>query len=414
MDRRINRNFLISLFLVNIIPVFGYIWSLLNINRNNARLMLFIICIFDFFLAIKVPPYQDLFRRYTETYYSYFPGITLQEALENKIDILFYMNSWFFYKLRIPFFYIPALYSALTIYSIYSSYLILLKNRLNNDLYYKTSRFLISSLVIISAVNIIGIATTLRFGLAASLMIKAIVLVFNNERKKGITYIILSILMHASMLIPLSALLASRFIKINRITSILGCFISILFSTVLMRYVLTHFSLFGLSNYFLVGYVDSVWSSFSTDISTLFFITVQYSLAIFFLSKTMKKSQENPGFDNFINIFLIVCFLLTISVTVFNRFFNGIALILLMYRYFLDLNYINRSWLVKYFCIGIIFYNMIFINVYVQRRPIMLGSMYTALYTPPMFNAFYTMDDFNGYLRKINAKGDWIGHELGK
>jgi len=414
MDKKVDRNFLIAVIMVSIFPVFGYIWSLIKINRNNAKLMLLVICIFDFFLALRVPPYQDLFRRYTETYYSYFPNINIFEALENKLDFLFYINSWLFYKASIPFFYIPAIYSALTIYNVYSSYLLMANKSNICGRFHNNRKFLISSLIVISTVNIVGIATTLRFGFAASLMIKSIVIFFTGKKKNSLIYMVLGVLMHASMVIPIGALIVSKFIRLRRVTTLILSIMALGFSVALIKYVLTHFDLFGLSSYFMVGYVDSVWSSFSTDLSTLFFITVQYIVIIFLFSQTMYKSKDVPGLDNFINVFIVICFLLTISITVFNRFFIGMASILLLFRYLTSERYFYCNWLVKYFLLGLIFYNFIFINIYVQRRPILLGQMYTALYTPPIMNAFYTMKNFNDYLKKVNADGDWIGHELGK
>jgi len=409
----ISKDFLLSLFLVSIIPLVGYAWSLLKLRRSNARLLILAVCFFDFFLALKVPPYQDLFRRYTETYYSYYPGMSLWNALEGKIDFLFYINSFVFYKLKLPFFLIPAIYSSLTVYNIYSSYLKIYDNSIS-VIGENKSRFLIASIVVISFVNVVGIATTLRFGFAASMMINGIIEFYFGKKRKSYLLAATSILMHASMIIPAFSVLAASFLKINRLSTILLSVICLGISNVLIKYILISFNPFGLGTYFLVGYVDSSWASFSTDISTLFFISVQYIVILYFFLNTMKSAAINKGYANFINVFAVICFSLTISITVFNRFFNGMFLYFLMFYYLNSKSYISKHYIIKIALIGLIFYNLLFINVYVQRRPIMLGRMYTALYTPPIMNIFYTMTDFNNYLKKINGKGDWIGHELGK
>lgn len=408
-----SRTFVLCLALVNIVPIAAYILSLMKLKKNNARSLLIIICIFDFFLALKVPPYQDLYRRYTETYFSYYPGTSILDALKGKVDILFYINSLFFYKLKIPFFLIPAIYSSLSVYNVYSAYLKVCENR-KSELLESPKRFLLSSLVVISFVNIVGIASTLRFGLASALVINSIVEFYYGKKIKSLILAIVSVLMHSSMVIPVATLFLSLFAKLNRITAIILSLVSMAVSGVIIKYLLIKFNPFGLGTYFLVGYVDSVWATFSTNASTLFFIAIQYTVISFFIISTVRSSSEISKIRNYNNIFMVVCFTLSISVTAFNRYFTGVLLYLVMFEYFTSFAYIKRSSLVRMALIGLALYNFVFINIYVQRRPIMLAKMYSAIYTPPMMDFFYTMEDFNNYLKKINSKGDWIGHELGK
>ncbi len=155
---------------------------------------------------------------------------------------------------------------------------------------------------------------------------------------------------------------------------------------------------------------------FRTELSTLFFLFVQYTILLFLFVSTMKKTKylSNDKFDNFLNVLLVVCFSLTISITVFNRFLTMIIMYLLLIRYFMSSSFIRKPAIITVGLIALIFYNSIFINIYVQRRPFLLGEMWKSYYTPTVLNLDYGMDDFNGYLKKINSDGDWIGHELGK
>jgi hypothetical protein len=57
-------------------------------------------------------------------------------------------------------------------------------------------------------------------------------------------------------------------------------------------------------------------------------------------------------------------------------------------------------------------YNLIE-NIYVPRRPIMLGQMWQQFYKTPLLNLFYGEQDYEQYLRVINRdSGEWIGHEM--
>lgn len=399
---------------VSIFPVIGYIYSLLKISRQNAKWLLIPFCIFNFFFALKVPPYQDLYRRYLETYYEFSESTTLWSVFERKIDYLYYINTWVFYKLNIPFFVIPALYASLTLYFVYMSYL---KSGMRQNDDASSFDFKLSSILMISFVNVVAIATTLRYGFAASMAVYGLICIYlAGERRKGWVFLIIAVMMHASMFIVIGAVFAAKLVKLNRFITIFCCILFCFVSSVLIRYLLQQFNFFGLNSYFLTGYVESAWGGFRTDFSTLFFLGVQYIILLFLFLSTMKKTKylEDSKFDNFINVFLVVCFSLTISITVFNRFLTIVAMYLLLIRYFMSESFLRRSAVITIGLIALIFYNSLFINIYVQRRPFLLGEMWKTFYTPPIMNINYGMDDFNGYLKKVNSDGDWIGHELGK
>lgn len=411
---KINKSFCVSVVGVNILPIVGYLYSLLKINRHNAKWLLIPVCLFNFFLALKAPPYQDMYRRYLQTYYGYAQNTTLWDAIDNKIDYLFYANAWVFYKLNIPFFIIPAMYASLTVYYIYMAYL---KSGMQSNSDISNYNFKLSSIIIISFVNVVAIATTLRFGFAASMAVYGLVCLYlSGEKTKGRIFLLIAMMMHISMLLILCSTILARFVKLNRILTIFGCIFFCLFSSVLIRFLLLKFNFFGLNNYFLTGYVESAWGGFRTELSTLFFLFVQYTILLFLFVSTMKKTKylSNDKFDNFLNVLLVVCFSLTISITVFNRFLTMIIMYLLLIRYFMSSSFIRKPAIITVGLIALIFYNSIFINIYVQRRPFLLGEMWKSYYTPTVLNLDYGMDDFNGYLKKINSDGDWIGHELGK
>ena len=71
-----------------------------------------------------------------------------------------------------------------------------------------------------------------------------------------------------------------------------------------------------------------------------------------------------------------------------------------------------RGVILKNIIVLLAVFNLTFSNVYVQRRPILLGKMWNGLYTPSFLRLTYNMNDFEAYLKHINSDGDWIGHEI--
>lgn len=118
---KINKNsvFISCIFILN--PLASVLCALRSINKKNLGFVIVLISVLTFFITLYTPPYQDLYRRYISTYYIYNSQTTLWEALENKVDFLFYLCSWLFFKLDFPFYLIPALFSSISCYCILSA-----------------------------------------------------------------------------------------------------------------------------------------------------------------------------------------------------------------------------------------------------------------------------------------------------
>ena len=56
--------------------------------------------------------------------------------------------------------------------------------------------------------------------------------------------------------------------------------------------------------------------------------------------------------------------------------------------------------------------NFLFQNIYLQRRPLMLGEMWQGLYTPSLIAMTRSDDDFKLLLKEIDDYGDWVKDKL--
>lgn len=93
---KLNKSFIVSFSGLMIAPILGVLISIFQLNKKNAKYCILILSIFVFFITIKIPPYQDLYRRYLVTYLQYTSNTTLSDALYGHIDVLFYFNAWAF------------------------------------------------------------------------------------------------------------------------------------------------------------------------------------------------------------------------------------------------------------------------------------------------------------------------------
>ncbi len=97
-------------------PFIAILGSIFLFNKKNAKGIIIILSLIVFFITIKIPPWQDLYRRFLDTYMLYNESTTYMDAIRGHVDILFYVNALLFYKIGLPFYFIPALYSSLSFY----------------------------------------------------------------------------------------------------------------------------------------------------------------------------------------------------------------------------------------------------------------------------------------------------------
>ncbi len=363
-----------------------------------------------FFITLLTPPYQDLYRRYITTYYIYDANTSLADALNGKIDFLFYFCAWLLYKLSLPFYLVPAIFSSLSCYFTLSAANDSWK-RINDDL--SKGVLLIAMLCIFSFVNVIMIASTLRFGFAVALFIKGISLYyFKNEKKKGYLFFIISISCHVSMLLPLFAVLLSKFVKISWFSCLLLCFCTCIASAYILPFVLNIVHLGYINDYVTKGYLSTDYANVTNNVNTLVVQSVKWVILVCFLSFFMRNKSISNAFDNYVRVLIIVSATTALSVTIFNRYFIGLLTPLIVIGTLSDLVQIQKKNFLKLLLVLILTFNILVINIFLERRQIIMAQMWRGLYIPPAFSLLYNMDDFDSYLKEIDSDGNWAKNKL--
>ena len=87
-----------------IIPIVGVIYSFFSLKKENAKWVIVNISLFVFIIVARLPPYQDLFRRYTETYFIYNAQTNITDAIRGHVDIMFYLLSFLIKYVGLPFY----------------------------------------------------------------------------------------------------------------------------------------------------------------------------------------------------------------------------------------------------------------------------------------------------------------------
>lgn len=406
---KLNKSFIVSFSGLMIAPILGVLISIFQLNKKNAKYCILILSIFVFFITIKISPYQDLYRRYLVTYLQYTSNTTLSDALYGHIDVLFYFNAWAFFNLGIPFYFIPAIYSALSVYFVMiSASSIWLK-----DEGISKQRFLILFFAVFSFIDVVMIASTLRFGFAVALMLRGVVLYSTQKKGKGAVYIILSCLCHASMYLVVVAFIASCFYKMSKKQCIIFSIIFFVMSSTLVPVILSHVNLGVVNDYFINGYVDSDFANVTDDSHTLLLQLYKYGLFVVLTVIYFKNDGVNTKYDNFVRHLIAISFVMAISITALNRYLIGISIQFVMFGAFvINGSYWLRS-IIKPMIVVILLFNITFINIYLERRQIQMARLWTGLYLPPAVLLYYNMDQFNNYLSELDSDGNWVKNKLG-
>lgn len=408
---RIRKSLLLSFFVTLVNPIIGALISFKTLSKKDEMKYFLVISLFVFSVLCYVPPYQDLYRRYTLNFLAYNNETSYIDVIKGHVDIIMYVTLLFFKKNGIPFFIYPALQSAIIIFMYFSAARDILNHIEASDKYRR-----ICYLLIFLTVNLLGAALTLRYAFAVSFFIRAVSLwFFTRKRKRSILYMVLAALTHFSMLFPIAVLVGSNFVKIKKRTIPLFSIIAFLCSSVALKYVLNNINLGGINDYASSGYVEGGFANTEATGNAAIVSIYRYAYDAFFFFiywfAVYDDEKRTNKFLNFLNVYLVSCFLIAISVTAFNRYLNNIGSYLLFIAAFIYLK--DRAKSLKFILLGaLVVFNFLFQSIYLQRRPIMLGNLWQGLYTPTFNLLLYSDNDFNGYLKFINRDGDWIGHEL--
>ncbi|MBS9131105.1 EpsG family protein [Escherichia coli] len=395
-----------SYFLSCINPLMGLIIGFFSITKQNSKSIITLISIIVFIYSARVPPLQDLYRRYWDTYLSYNSSTTIYEALTGRVDFLFYANSLFFYKLNIPFYIIPALYSAVSVYLILTTLTSAL-SRIPD--FSSKKRYALSFLTLFSFINIISIALGLRFGLAVALTVRGVgCLYFEQKKVKSIIFLFAACLMHFSMLGIVFCILIASLIKLNKLQVFILSLLFYLLSSFVVPLILSKFNFWGLSRYVLAGYVEGKFSALPGNLNGMIVMIYRYIPMTLFLYFYLRRKTYFPDYENFIGVFLIFCFSLSLSVSAFNRFFAQTGIFFVVVNYFITKQYGIKKSIANQVIIMLVITQMLFNNIYVMRRAILLGDMWYSLILPMPFILTLSTDRFNNYMKEIDSDGEWI------
>ncbi|MBT0730308.1 EpsG family protein [Rosenbergiella nectarea] len=401
-----SRTGLLSLIMLFIVPLFSFFFVFFKINKSTKKYLVIILTLFTFFILLRIPPFQDLFRRYFETYMIYSPSTTLKQAIGGHVDIFLWINAFVFYKLHIPFYFIPALYGSISIYTVSKTALSLFY-KFNID---KPSTTVLGILLSVSFVNILVTALGLRFGLATALMVSSVIdLCILRKKFKGFLKLVIALTLHFSTLLIIVAVIASKFVKINRKFSVWFFLILLPFSKLILPIVAS--SLGGVGGYVMAGYVNGAYATIAPNLNEFIVTFYKVAFSTFFLVYIHYRSSENTVYSNFISWYLILISFTFLSFTAFMRYYYDIGVVLGVMNFIISKKFIDRSKIGTYLIVISIILNNLFLNIFLERRPILLAQMWKGFFISPVFMIYYTTEDFNSYLKSINSVGEWKGHE---
>lgn len=157
---KINIKILRSFILIMLCPFIGFVCVITNFTRKNQGASIALISLFSGMIVTMIPPYQDLSRRFYETYNTYGDSTTLQEAINGHVDVIFYVLTLIVKKLGLPFYCV----SVIVVFSSVLNHLTALKIAINKNYDARDSKIKYYYIFYLSFVNIIVIALGLRMG----------------------------------------------------------------------------------------------------------------------------------------------------------------------------------------------------------------------------------------------------------
>ncbi|HFO6257266.1 TPA: O27 family O-antigen polymerase, partial [Escherichia coli] len=101
-----------------------------------------------------------------------------------------------------------------------------------------------------------------------------------------------------------------------------------------------------------------------------------------------------------------------LSITIFNRYFIGLISPLVFIGGVSCLSRLSFKPLFQMIIIITLLFNILVINIFLERRQIIMAKMWRGLYLPPAFSLLYSMRDFDNYLKEIDNDGNWVKNRL--
>ncbi|HGE7375631.1 TPA: EpsG family protein [Klebsiella pneumoniae] len=396
-----------------IIPIVGVIYSFFSLKKENSKWVIINISLFVFIIVARLPPYQDLFRRYTETYFIYNVQTNIIDAIRGHVDILLYLLSFSIKYVGLPFYVLPAFLSSITVYCFLNGVSKISSNV--NDNYRESGNFKIIIISLFFLIPVIQMALGVRWGAAIALMFYGSVsYLINGNKKKGVILFILACSMHFSMILLVASLFTSLYLKINRFLFFIYSIVAIALSNIVLPFILTRLGIIG--EYASVGYAENDLANNVGNINTqiVTWVSVFYALIFTILVMlTWKKfsSKELILFRNYTFWIFIFCCLISVSFVPFRRYVTGAYYFFVLGVYCMLCIQTNKiKW--KYLILGVSIFSLMFNGIYLQRRALLLGEVWKGLYEPSILLLQYGENDYKKYLSKIDEDGDWIGNKV--
>lgn len=313
----------------------------------------------------------------------------------------------------IPFYLLPALYVSISIYLILKT---TGKVITSSGISISRNAFIAIHFISITIAPLFIIALGLRFGLACFISIYASTLYSTGEMKsrKFILLSMLSVLTHFSVVAIVLSTVLSNVIKIKKSHVVIFGMIAFFLSGILLPLVVSRITLLNI-NMYAQAYLSGAFGSFENkNLNGMINYILQFMPFIILLTYYLRCSHpiKKLGIYNLCSMSIIMLAFSSIAPVAAGRF-------VLPVTYFLFFNYIYSkrehlklrniflSFLVSFM---VVFF--IFENGYIQRRPILLGRMWQAIYEPPVINIMAVDDKFNSNLKNINpSNGEWYAHE---
>ncbi|HHB7024599.1 TPA: EpsG family protein [Klebsiella pneumoniae] len=401
----------LCLFLSLLFPIGAIILSFCLVNKKNIRVINIAIAISVFAIFTTIPPYQDLYRRYLDTYLSYSDFTTYADAISGHVDILMYVIALFLKKNDIPFYIFPAVQAGVVTYLFLSS----TKDVIESE-YYDGDNIKLPLFISFLFINLIAGALGLRFYIAVALFTKGVTIyLFNRRLALSFILMISAAFFHFSMLLPIFAFIGSRFVRIK--TSFVPVFfvIGFIFGSLILTYIIDSGILGYLGQYIKAGYIDYSGNAEIDTKGNALIVTIWRYLMLLLIYipcyYLKQRRDQRIDFINFVGVYLIISSLTSISANAFNRYMIAIGSFFVLLNFFLVIRFnIRRISVVALIFVFII--NFVFQNIYLQRRPILLGTMWTGLYKPTVFSLLRTDQEFKLILNQIDDDGDWVKDKL--
>lgn len=409
---KVIKNNVIVFFSLFFIPLLGLFFSILSLdkkNRNNFNYI--VISVFFFIVFCSVPAFSDLFRHYQE-YESISESATLLDVLEGHFDIILPLSLYFFKIVGIPFYFIPALYVSVSIYLILKTTAFVInasRGTITNN------AFITLHVISLLLVPVFVIALGLRFGLACFIALYSCTLFSCGGMRvsRFIFFAVFSILTHFFSLAIVVPAVLSRYFVFGKKTVVIIAIIVFIFSSFVLKIIVSNITFLNFNTYADV-YLSGVFGDLGNkNINGLVNYYLQFTPVFFFLYKYLcLDSDEHTGIASLSGWALIIFAASSAAPIAVGRYALPVT-------YFLFFSYIYHSSstirlrdIYLAFALTYISLFSFFENGYIQRRPIMLGAMWEALYEPYLIRMVILDDNFIENLKYINeANGEWIGHE---